>query len=239
MVFLIEGVVIYDALNGTLRKKGEKLVDAVTLTTIANKILSHLVQHHGQLVTRDTLFDEIWEKEGIVSSTNTLTQYISLLRKQFTRYLGSKVVIVTVPRSGYYFSKDISVTMNKEEQHRLSYLPKIIVVLVILSVMGFGFCLFPTSPEKVNPRKIGELKGCPVYDIYGVKGDVGEALSFDVAKKVLEMNNQICTANTSFYIYAQEAMHLHKPARIMFTRCIEWQDDRDTCQNIYYYTWIR
>ncbi|WP_164971836.1 winged helix-turn-helix domain-containing protein [Lelliottia nimipressuralis] len=239
MVYLIEGVVIYDALNGTLRRTDEKVVDAVTLTTIANKILSHLVQHHGQLVTRDTLFDDIWEKEGIVSSSNTLTQYISLLRKIFSNYLGSKEVIITVPRSGYCFSKDISVTDNTFIHRRLSILPKILSMLMVFLIISYGFFLFTISPEKVIPRKIGELKGCPVYDISGVKSDVADASSFEVARKALEMNNQICTETTAFYIYAQEALHLHKPARILFTRCIEWNDNRDTCQNIYYYTWIR
>ncbi|WP_181012962.1 winged helix-turn-helix domain-containing protein [Citrobacter amalonaticus] len=239
MVYLIDGVVIYDSLNGTLRRTGEKMGDAVTLTTIANKILLHLVQHHGQLVTRDMLFDEIWEKEGIASSSNTLTQYISLLRKIFAHYLGNKEVIVTVPRSGYYFSKENSVTLNTVVHHWWSYLPKVIVAFVVLSLVFFGMFLFSTSPAKVTPRKIGVLKGCPVYDISGIKNDVADASNFDVARKALEMNNQICTETTAFYIYAQETLHLHKRARIMFSRCIEWHDDRGTCQNIYYYTWIR
>ncbi|MFU0886752.1 winged helix-turn-helix domain-containing protein [Kluyvera sichuanensis] len=239
MIYLIDGVVVYDPLNGTLRRKGGKVGDAVTLTTIANKILSHLVQHHGQLVTRDTLFDDIWEKEGIASSSNTLTQYISLLRKTFAHFLEDKEVIVTVPRSGYCFSKEISVTEITTVYHRRSYLPKAIVAIVVLSLIFSGLFLFSTSPAKVTPRKIGELKGCPVYDISGVKSDVADASSFEVARKALEMNNQICTETTAFYIYAQETLHLHKPARVMFTRCIEWDDGRDTCQNIYYYTWIR
>lgn len=237
MVYLIDGMVIYDALNGTLRRTDEKAEEAVTLTTIANKILAHLIQHHGQLVTRDTLFDDIWEKEGIASSSNTLTQYISLLRKTFAHYLGNKESIVTVPRSGYYFSKDISVVGYKAEHRRVPYIPKIIVSLIVLSLFISGVFLFSADPENVIPRKIGTLKGCPVYDVSGVKSDVADASNLNVARKVLEMNNQICTKNTSFYIYAQESLHLHKSARIMFTRCIEWDDDRNTCQNIYYYAW--
>lgn len=239
MVYLIDGMVIYDALNGTLRRTGEKTGEAATLTTIANKILAHLIQHHGQLVTRDTLFDDIWEKEGIVSSSNTLTQYISLLRKTFAHYLGNKDIIVTVPRSGYYFSKDISVTGYKVVHRRLPYIPKIIAALVVLPLFILGVFWFSTEPEKVIPRKIGILKGCPFYDVSGVKSDVADASNLNVARRVLEMNNQICTKTTSFYIYAQESLHLHKSARIMFTRCIEWDYDRNTCQNIYYYAWTR
>ncbi|PRW40742.1 hypothetical protein CSC04_1404 [Enterobacter roggenkampii] len=99
--------------------------------------------------------------------------------------------------------------------------------------------MFASTSEKITPRKIGELKGCPVYDISGVKSNIGDATSYDVARQALEMNNQICTETTVFYVYAQEMIHLHKPARVLFTWCIEWKDDRDTCQNIYYYNWIR
>lgn len=239
MVYLIDGVVIYDALNGTLRRTSEKIADAINLTTIANKILWHLLLHHGQLVTRDTLFDEIWEKEGIVSSSNTLTQYISLLRKTFSRYLENKEVIVTVPRSGYYFSKAVTVTVKTEVPRWRPSLKNTVAFFVILSLLFSGIIFITSRPATVSPRKIGELKGCPVYDISGVKSDVADASSLEVAIKALEMNNQICTETTAFYIYAQEALHLHKPARIMFSRCIEWHDARNTCQNIYYYTWIR
>ena len=46
MLYLIDDIVIYDALNGTLRRNDEKIAEATHLTTIANKIFSYLVQHH-------------------------------------------------------------------------------------------------------------------------------------------------------------------------------------------------
>nr|WP_194928611.1 winged helix-turn-helix domain-containing protein [Citrobacter freundii] len=239
MLYLIDDIVIYDALNGTLRRNDEKIAEATHLTTIANKIFSYLVQHHGALVTRNTLFDEIWEKEGVASSSNTLNQYISLLRKILSGYLGDKEIIVTVPRAGYYLSKDISVSQKITAHRRVTHWPKYAAGIMAFAVLVAGTFLYTYQPDKITPRKIGELEGCPVYDISGVKSEVADASSFAVAKKALEMNNQICTKTTAFYIYAQEALHLHKPARIMFTRCIEWDDNRDTCQNIYYYTWIR
>ncbi|MGU3412592.1 transcriptional regulator [Enterobacteriaceae bacterium C23F] len=238
MLYLISGVVIYDTQNGTLRLTDQPVADSVTLTTIANKILYHLVLHHGELVTRDTLFDEIWEKEGIAASSNTLNQYISLLRKMFVNFLGEKDVIVTVPRSGYYFSKEISVTHNNNVQKRHSAWTMITVSVAILSVIISGIFLFTAQPAQVLPRKIGLLKGCPVFDISGVKSDIADATSLEIAGKALEVSSQSCTENTAFYIYVQEALHLHRPARVLFSSCIEWQDNRDTCQNIYYYTWV-
>ncbi|WP_456071593.1 winged helix-turn-helix domain-containing protein [Enterobacter quasiroggenkampii] len=239
MLYTLDDKVIYDPVNANLRRHDEKVVDATHLTAIANKILHHLVMHHGELVTRETLFDEVWEKAGIASSSNTLNQYISLLRKTLAGYLDRQDIIVTVPRAGYYLSKEISISAHTYQHQRFSHLPKYIAATVALGVIVAGSFLYTTQPEKIVPRKIGEIKGCPVYDISGVKSDVADASSFAVAKEALEKNNQICTQTTAFYIFAQEALHLHKPARVMFSRCIEWDDSRDTCQNIYYYDWIR
>lgn len=239
MLYTLDETVIYDPVNGNLYYRNEKTADATHLTTIANKILHHLVLHHGELVTRDSLFNEVWEKAGVVSSSNTLNQYISLLRKTLAGYLGEKDIIVTVPRAGYFLSKDINISTHTHLHQRLPHFSKYIVAVVTLMVIISGSFLYTTKPEKIIPRKIGELKGCPVYDISGVKSDVADASSFAVAKEALERNNQICTTTTAFYIYAQEALHLHKPAKILFSRCIEWSDNRDTCQNIYYYSWIR
>ncbi|MEX3019437.1 transcriptional regulator [Kluyvera sp. STS39-E] len=239
MLYILDDVVIYDSVNGTLYRHDKEKSDTTHLTTIASKILQHLVLHHGELVTRDTLFNEVWEKAGIVSSSNTLNQYISLLRKTLSGYLGDRDIIVTVPRAGYYLSKDIHVSTHIGLHRRLHIAPKFIAASVTLLVIVLASFLYTSQPDKITPRKIGELKGCPVYDISGVKSDVADASSFAVAKEALEKNNQICTATTSFYIYAQEALHLHKPAKVLFSRCIEWSDNRDTCQNIYYYSWIR
>lgn len=240
MLYTLDGKVIYDSVNGTLRHINAKADETTQLTTIASKILHHLVLHHGELVTRDTLFTEVWEKAGIVSSSNTLNQYISLLRKTLAGYLGEGDIIVTVPRAGYYLSKGTHVSTQIRARKKLPpQMLKYIVAVIILAVIFSGSFLYTTQPEKIAPRKIGELNGCPVYDISGVKSDVADASSYAVAKEALEKNNQICTSTTAFYIYAQEALHLHKPAKVLFSRCIEWSDNRDTCQNIYYYSWTR
>lgn len=239
MLYLIDGKVIYDSLNGTLRRINEKPFEATTLTTIAHKILTHLIQHHGELVTRDTLFDDIWEKEGIVSSSNTLNQYISLLRKTLTVYIGEQEAIVTVPRAGYYFSKNISVSENivahKSKTHWLRYVAAMSVLATIMS----GVFVYLMQPEKNIPRKIGEFKGCAIYDISGVKSETMDTVNVDVVKKALAMNKQTCSQNTAFYIHAQEKLHLDKEARVLVSRCVEWPDSRDICQNMYYYSWVQ
>lgn len=241
MNYLIDDKVIYDPLNGSLKLTNERQSEAVSLTTIANKILLFLISHHGQLVSRNTLFDEIWEKEGSVASSNTLNQYISLLRKTFANYFGEMEVIITVPRAGYTFNSEVKVRQYKKKIEVIRRKNYVISFFIALLMIGISIPVINQISviNDITPRKIGELKGCPVYDLSGVKSDVADNSEYEVAKEALEMNNQICTETTSFYIYAEEAIHLHKPARVLFSRCIEWNDNRDTCQNIYYYSWRR
>ncbi|WP_058911698.1 winged helix-turn-helix domain-containing protein [Entomohabitans teleogrylli] len=239
MNFLIDDKVIYESLNGTLRAVNEGQADAVTLTTIANKILFHLINHHGELVSRNTLFDEIWEKEGVASSSNTLNQYISLLRKAFARYFGDTEVIITVPRAGYTFSKEIKVTTwAKKVKVKNRHIP-VIASLVAVAIAVSGLFYYFNLPVHIAPRKIGELQGCPVYNLSGVRGEIADVSEFAVAQEIMTATNSVCAKNTSFYIYVEETLHLYKPARVLFSRCVEWADSRNTCQNVYYYKWSR
>lgn len=239
MLYILDSKVIFDPVNGTLCRVGEKASEATQLTTIASKILHHLVEHPGELVTRDTLFNEVWEKAGIVASSNTLNQYISLLRKTLAGYIGDKNFIVTVPRAGYYLSKEIQVSAFTHQNLSWASLTKYISAIVGMVAIFSVWWVYSSQPIKDIPRKIGELERCSVYDISGVKSDVADAFNLSVAREIFKKNNQICTKNSSFYIFSQESLHLHKPARVLFSNCIEWDDFRDTCQNIYYYTWVR
>ncbi|MEB4675491.1 helix-turn-helix domain-containing protein [Enterobacteriaceae bacterium G50] len=240
MLYILDGAVIYDSVNGTLRRPEERLADANQLTVIASKILHHLVQHQGELVTRETLFNDIWERAGIAPSSNTLNQYISLLRKTLAGYIGDKDIIVTVPRAGYYLSKEIGISSKIKLLRKRPLISKLITSALglMMIIIVCAMFIYISRTEVITPRKIGELQGCPVYDISGVKSKVADTTSFSVAKEVFERNKQTCTDNASFYIYTQESLHLNNPAKILFSHCIEWDSLRDTCQNIYYHTWI-
>ncbi|HFT1963453.1 TPA: transcriptional regulator [Enterobacter ludwigii] len=239
MLYILDSKVIFDPVNATLYRVGEKASEATQLTTIASKILHHLVEHHGELVTRDMLFNEVWEKAGIVASSNTLNQYISLLRKILAGYLDDKKFIVTVPRAGYYLSKDIQVSTFIHQKLKWSLLTKYFAAAVGVVVLSSAWWIYTAQPIKDIPRKIGELERCTVYDISGVKSDLADAFNLSLAREIFKKNNQSCTENSSLYIFSQESLHLHKPARVLFSNCTEWDDFRDTCQNIYYYTWVR
>lgn len=246
MYFIIEDRLIYDSLKGTLRLVDEIIEDAVTLTPIANKILEYLITHHGELVMRNELFDNIWEKEGFVSSSNTLNQYVSNLRKLFSQHFYNIEVIITIPRAGYTFSKDIKVIIRddnvKDEiiKTKNKKIPlKFIFIALMISALAFFYKFMHNNEKTLPQRKIGQIGMCSLYDISGVKSESADFSNLKIANEIYNMNNLECTKTTSFYIFSEETIHLDKPAQVLFSSCLEWKNNRDTCQNFYYYTWVR
>jgi DNA-binding winged helix-turn-helix (wHTH) protein/tetratricopeptide (TPR) repeat protein len=75
------------------------------------EVLSMLVRHRGELVTKDELLSEIWA-DSFVEESN-LTRHIYLLRKTL-KDLGAEGLIENVPRRGYRFTGDAT-TIEADE----------------------------------------------------------------------------------------------------------------------------
>uniref|UniRef100_UPI002B05E571 winged helix-turn-helix domain-containing protein n=3 Tax=Enterobacterales TaxID=91347 RepID=UPI002B05E571 len=54
---------------------------SVRLSIIPAKILSYLLENSKTIVKRNDLLDDIWNKNGLQASNNSLSQNISMLRK--------------------------------------------------------------------------------------------------------------------------------------------------------------
>ncbi len=77
--------------NGTMVPLSPKLV----------QVLACLVDAHGELVTRDLLFDRFWP--GLTVTDNTLTRAIADIRKSLDDDPGTPTYVQTVARRGYRF----------------------------------------------------------------------------------------------------------------------------------------
>ncbi|MGL6011119.1 MAG: winged helix-turn-helix domain-containing protein [Shewanella oncorhynchi] len=110
MDYLFDSVLIYHSDEGVIITLGAGDEDSIMLTPVLNRILVLLVQNQGQLVTRDEFLEKVWDNYGRTTSSNTLTQYISILRKIFTDHLG-KDCVITVPKQGYMLSTDVIIEL--------------------------------------------------------------------------------------------------------------------------------
>ncbi|MFR7454305.1 MAG: response regulator transcription factor [Ruminococcus sp.] len=66
------------------------------LTALEYKLLSLLMQNAGKVVTRELIFEKIWDVSGIFVNDNTLTVYIKRVRKKL-----DADIIKTVKGMGY------------------------------------------------------------------------------------------------------------------------------------------
>lgn len=49
------------------------------------RLLSYLLENPNRIVSREELFKHIWEVRGVTPSGTSLSQYLSILRKNFHR----------------------------------------------------------------------------------------------------------------------------------------------------------
>src|ERR1043166_1765949 len=80
--------------------------ELVPLTPKVFDILVTLVEHGGQVVSKDDLMKRVWPNTFV--EEGNLTQNISLLRKALGETAGGVQFIETVPRRGYRFLAETS-----------------------------------------------------------------------------------------------------------------------------------
>lgn len=102
MVYLIDMRIKYRPEDGAMWLQDDES-SLIVLTVIMNRLLSYLLEHRGQVVTRDGLLENVWDLHGLRSSGHTLNKYISELRKQFRNFGVTTECITTIPRIGFMF----------------------------------------------------------------------------------------------------------------------------------------
>ncbi len=76
---------------------------AVALSEREFKVLKYLVEHRGEVVTRDMLLDEVWGYESF-PTTRTVDNYILSIRHKIEDNPSRPKYILTVHTSGYKFA---------------------------------------------------------------------------------------------------------------------------------------
>ena len=75
-------------------QKGEEIIN---FTTLEYQLFLYLVENKNRIVTREMLYDKIYELSGNDVNDNTLTVYIKRIREK----LGREDIIKTIKGIGY------------------------------------------------------------------------------------------------------------------------------------------
>lgn len=102
----LESVVSFQNIRIYLNEaKVYKENEEIILTAMEYRLLLTLVQHAGQVLTRNQLLEGIWDVSGEFVNDNTLTVYIKRLREKLEENSGNPTLIKTVRGMGYMLEK--------------------------------------------------------------------------------------------------------------------------------------
>ncbi|MGK9009915.1 winged helix-turn-helix domain-containing protein [Serratia marcescens] len=104
MMYLINGVAKYNSLDGTLFCH-DNLVDIITLNRVTSELLLLFLQNNGMALSRDSMLNALWLSKGLSASSNSLNNYVSMLRKALSQ-CGLPNLIKTIPKYGFIFEAD-------------------------------------------------------------------------------------------------------------------------------------
>ncbi len=112
MIYVIENKIVFNPEDNTLSLQDD-INSQVAISNPARRILLLLIEHHGTVVQRDTIFKKVWDDFGLVSSNNNLNHCISKLRKVINTLGHSEEVIITVPKVGFLLKKEIVISTRE------------------------------------------------------------------------------------------------------------------------------
>lgn len=76
------------------------------LSTTEFKVLHYLIDHEGEVISRNQLLDEVWGYDAF-PTTRTVDNYILSIRKKIENSPSNPEFILTIHKSGYKFVKNI------------------------------------------------------------------------------------------------------------------------------------
>lgn len=232
--------------------------EGVFISETSGRLLVYLLEKSpGTILRRDIIIHDVWDRYGCTGTGNSLNQYISLLRKNFSA-LGVGNVIETIPKQGFSLRYDLVVSTYSERvltpiDKEVSNIPVEVVCnpiktaraklecYLLVSIIAIGcFLIFKYSPftsnyiDSVKLYYIGNVNHCRFYTV--------NTFSDEFQKKRMETAIAVssqeapCIGN-SFYIVDIENRYLFGgQGRVFISRCTFEKNVTDKisgCKDIY------
>ncbi|EMP6174902.1 winged helix-turn-helix domain-containing protein [Citrobacter amalonaticus] len=102
--------------------------DMINLSFTSCNLLSLLITHKGDVVSRNEIFVNVFDINGSHTTHNNLNQYISSLRKNIKTLGIEEDVIITIPRIGFMIAQDVILTKDIDPENKLNENSPVIVI---------------------------------------------------------------------------------------------------------------
>src|SRR5690606_16417807 len=109
--YIINNIVEFHPAASTLRDLNNP-DRVVVLNSPAGRCLLLLIERAGSIVTQQEFLDVVWQSRGMLVSSNTYYQNISILRKGLKKIGFDVDPIVTIPRIGLTLASDTQITIK-------------------------------------------------------------------------------------------------------------------------------
>lgn len=246
MKYLLADAIVYNDEDGSVSLINAPDEDAQLLTCTANTIMKLLVQHHGNVVERETFLQEVWDWRGLQGSNNSLNQYISILRKMLAALLPDALLIVTVPKTGFMLSADVTVTPLEEApptvetakpawRVRPEWLFCGALTLVVVALCLWIALIKPENSQR-EIHLLTHIGTCPVYTFTPL-ADVFHGKAITLAQTLQKDGHLPCLKNSIFYMHIQRTLFYGHEGRLVLSQCSLTQGKASACRTLYYYEW--
>lgn len=106
MIYIIDDQVTYNSDDCTLSHIPSQ--DTLSLSISSGRLFEQLLNSQGEILARETLLTEVWDKYGLRGSNSNLNQYLSILRRALSAY-GCENLIITIPKIGIRLNTEIKI----------------------------------------------------------------------------------------------------------------------------------
>lgn len=237
MRFDIEGFITFDTEDASLVNL--LTGDCVELSQTSTRLLAELLNHRGDILSRNEIFQSVFDKYGARASNSNLNQYISTLRRNLSDLGVEKEIIVTVPRIGFKIAEDAII--NNDREYRTPFLeekaPETTVIsqphpplrqnITRIIAVAVAFLLLIIKPgtfrDDSDMQKLIEDR-CVIF--------MPSSLSLDDVKKGFNFATQPfdCTKAKELYVYKQQVKSdLGNIMQLLLIEC-----DKGNCVSFYY-----
>lgn len=225
MKFLINNSIIFNSDDGSLVNK-TRADDIIVLPYMAARVLTCLLINAGKVVPREAIFDYVWSGNEMLASNNSLTQYVSFIRKNLLDLECQEDLIKTIPRVGFYLSGD---NVSNYEDSVLSLLKDdffskyIFVILSFIILLIVLICQFFLLKDRLTSKELfyfGEIDSCKIYTLKRVSERDFSSLRSRIEGMIGNKSfNIACAADFSYVYQSDGRVQLEGKGREFISRC--------------------
>jgi len=255
MKVIIENLVAFD--NAACRLSNIQTADEVVISLVHAQLLTLLINHRGFAVSRNEIFEKIFDANGAHATNNNLNQNISILRKHLSQLGIEREVITTVNLVGFMIDDSVLVEIYENDPpaaldearpvpvgtavatSALRIKKQVFFLGMLAVALGvFGVHLRQQTATKLTPNNLPQLaytksdamQGCEVnkLSVRGAGDDYFSGEQFQDAIRSLKCNTP---DNTRFYI-SRNTVSNHN-YRSFTLKCIRTASGQHDCYSIY------